>query len=88
MLKRYLPVLLLPLLAACYDSEPAPADGTTTRPMDEVPDQELLENGQRQFGFDNGCEIVLEAERAVVVREKEVCELYQRDIALLYAAGD
>jgi len=56
--------------------------------MDEVPGQQQLPNGDRQYSFANGCLIVLEARRAVVKTEGAVCELHHRDIALLYASGD
>lgn len=92
---RLLPVLILPLLAACETAPPAPptvVGGTVTvsdpRPMDEVPQQSLLANGDRQYGFASGCRIVIEPRRAVVKSETGACELHHRDIALLYAAGD
>lgn len=77
---------VLSVLAACSQSpRPGPAG---ERPQDEVPAERSLPGGDRQYGFRNGCIIVLEATRAVVKSEGQVCELYQRDIALLYAAGD
>ncbi|SMO32788.1 hypothetical protein [Paracoccus laeviglucosivorans] len=100
MMIRLLPVLILPLLAACETAPPAPPTvvaSTTTlsvspespaRPMDEVPQQNLLANGDRQYGFASGCRIVVEPRRAVVKSETGACELHHRDIALLYASGD
>lgn len=79
-----LPAVLL--LAACSTVSTTPPAGE--RPMDEVPRQTRLANGDRLYGFRNGCEIVLEARRAVVKREGAVCALHHRDIALLYASGD
>lgn len=56
--------------------------------MDEVPVQSVLPTGQRQYSFENGCDVILEAEAAVLVREDPECALHHRDIALLYASGD
>ena len=83
---RLLILPLLLMLAACTST--APASSTATRPMDEVPGQQQLPNGDRQYSFANGCVIVLEARRAVVKTESAACELHHRDIALLYASGD
>ena len=58
------------------------------RPMDEVPREQRLPNGDRQYGFENGCIIVLEPHRSVVKSEGAVCALHHRDIALLYASAD
>lgn len=79
-----LPVILT--LAACSGTSKQSADGM--RPMDEVPVQTTLANGDRQYGFRNGCVIVLEPKRAVVKTEGRICALHHRDIALLYASGD
>lgn len=79
-----LPALFL--LAAC--SAPSAQTPAGERPMDEVPRQTQLANGDRQYAFRNGCVIVLEARRAVVKSEGDVCALHHRDIALLYASGD
>jgi hypothetical protein len=83
---RLLILPLLLMLAACTSN--APASSTATRSMDEVPGQQQLSNGDRQYSFANGCVIVLEARRAVVKTEGTACELHHRDIALLYASGD
>ncbi|AMY68769.1 hypothetical protein [Frigidibacter mobilis] len=88
-----IPLVLVLLLAACTESEPAASDTAagnppSARPMDEVPAKQLLANGAREYRFGNGCVIVLQARQAVMSRENAACELYQRDIALLYAAGD
>lgn len=56
--------------------------------MDEVPARLALANGDRQYGFKNGCVIVLEPRRAVVKSENGDCALHHRDIALLYASAD
>ncbi|MDH2329041.1 hypothetical protein QCN27_19520 [Cereibacter sp. SYSU M97828] len=61
---------------------------TPERPMDEVPNQTTLPNGDRSYGFKNDCVIILQAQQAVVKSESATCELYHRDIALLYASGD
>lgn len=82
---RLLGAPLLLALAACTSTAPASSTG---RPMDEVPGQRQLPNGDRQYSFENGCVIVLEARRAVVKMEGTACELHHRDIALLYASGD
>ncbi|MFN3524640.1 MAG: hypothetical protein ACK4YU_01010 [Paracoccus sp. (in: a-proteobacteria)] len=68
-------------LAACTAAAP-------DRPMDEVPVQQVRPNGEREYRFANGCAIVLAPDRAVLRSESGVCELYQRDIALLYASAD
>lgn len=68
-------------IAAC--TQPPPP-----RPMDEVPVQAALEGGERAYRFANGCEVVLDPRRAVVVREGASCALHHRDIALLYASAD
>jgi hypothetical protein len=79
------PILLaLPLLMAGCITE-APTE--PARPQDEVPVQRQLPGGEREYSFQNGCVIVLQATQAVVVSETAGCELYQRDIALLYASG-
>ena len=72
------------LLSACGE----PAASVSDRPMDEVPVQQLLLNGQREYRFANSCVIVLQPDRAIVLTESEVCELFHRDIALLYASAD
>ncbi|WEZ84197.1 hypothetical protein P6U16_05815 [Rhizobium sp. 32-5/1] len=79
-----LPLLLM--VTACV-AQPSTPSGEQ-RPMDEVPVQMRLPDGSRQYSFRNGCIIVIEAKRAIVTSEATVCELYHRDIALLYAAGD
>lgn len=56
--------------------------------MDEVPQQQRLAGGDREYRFASGCVIVLQPNRAVVKTESAVCALYQRDIALLYASAD
>ncbi len=82
-MKPILPLALaLPLLAGCAETSP------TARPMDEVPRQTTLANGDRHYGFANGCAVVLQPARAVVVSESATCALHHRDIALLYASGD
>lgn len=79
-----IPIVALLLMAACVETAPAQPE----RPMDEVPAQRLLPSGEREYSFDNGCVVVLQARQAVLVREGDVCELYHRDIALLYASAD
>ncbi|RMC26530.1 hypothetical protein [Paracoccus siganidrum] len=74
--------LALLVLAGCE------AMSAHDRPMDEVPREQRLPNGDRQYGFQNGCVIVLEPQRAVVKSEGTVCALHHRDIALLYASAD
>ena len=79
-------LLILPffaLLSGCAD--PAPQG---ERPMDEVPVQSVLPNGERQYSFENGCDVILEAKAAILMREDPECALHHRDIALLYASGD
>jgi hypothetical protein len=100
---KTIPIFALALLlAACSDpaspervrpanepsGEPASDASEPGRPMDEVPEQQTLADGGREYRFDNGCVIVLEPARAVVRTESADCELYHRDIALLYASGD
>jgi len=79
-------LLLLPLVS-CTDPV-APASPAPERPMDEVPVEQALADGGREYRFTNGCVIVLEPDRAVLRTESDVCALYQRDIALLYASAD
>jgi outer membrane biogenesis lipoprotein LolB len=74
------------LLTAC--SAPSTQAPVGERPMDEVPRQTQLSNGDRQYAFRNGCVIVLDSRRAVVKSEGAACALHHRDIALLYASGD
>ena len=77
--------LVLPmLLFACVE----PSASISERPMDEVPVQQFLSSGDREYRFANGCVIVLQPNRALVLTESEVCELFHRDIALLYASAD
>ena len=87
---KFMPLVLLMLIAACTQSGPGTsAEGAPPpRPMDEVPVQQRLASGEREYRFVNGCVIVLQAEQAVVRRESAPCELYHRDIALLYASAD
>ena len=82
---RALLILLCTLFLAvgCASTHP-PAE----RPMDEVPRQTVLANGDRQYGFRNGCIVVLQPARAVLRSEGLQCALHHRDIALLYASGD
>lgn len=83
-----LPIALMACLLAACVATPEQTPEPTTRPMDEVPDQRRLPNGDREYGFANGCRIVIDDVQAVVKSEAAACELYHRDIALLYAAGD
>lgn len=77
--------LVLPLLlSACVE----PTASESERPMDEVPVQQLLASGEREYRFANGCVIVVTPDRAIVLTENEICELFHRDIALLYASAD
>lgn len=79
-------LLILPFVAVVSGcTDPAPQ---VERPMDEVPAQSVLPTGQRQYSFENGCDVILEAKAAVLVREDPECALHHRDIALLYASGD
>lgn len=84
---RSLPPLSLLLLTACIESD-HPTSPVPDRPMEEVPAQQALADGDREYRFANGCVIVLEPSRAVVRSESPPCALYQRDIALLYASAD
>lgn len=85
-MKLYFIPIVLPLLTACVGTAPTPSTGD--RPQDEVPKQHRSPGGDRIYSFQNGCLVILEPKRAVVKSEAPVCELYQRDIALLYASGD
>jgi len=71
-----------------HSSTAAQPTPTANRPMDEVPAQKTLGNGDRQYTFKNRCLIVLEPKRAVVRSERVGCQSHHRDIALLYASGD
>lgn len=77
-------LMLMLLLIACNEPAPPVAD----RAMDEVPVQQILPGGDREYRFANGCVIVLQPKQAVVKTESAACELYHRDIALLYASAD
>lgn len=77
---------ILMALASCISPQQAPPSGE--RPMDEVPVQSRMPNGDRAYGFKNGCVVVLEPKRAVVRTESSICALHHRDIALLYASAD
>ena len=81
---RPIQLVLTLLLFACVK----PAASVSERPLEEVPVQMLLSSGDREYRFANGCVIVLQPDRAVVLTESEVCELFHRDIALLYASAD
>ena len=81
---RPIQLVFLFLLSACVE----PAASVSERPMDEVPVQRLLPSGDCEYRFANGCVIVLQPDRAIVLTENEVCELFHRDIALLYASAD
>ena len=74
----------LPLLATREAQQPVALE----LPTDKVPVQQRLVSGNRQYSFKNGCVIVLEPARALVRRERDVCELHNRAIALPYASGD
>jgi hypothetical protein len=90
---RY-PFILLPLVAVLVSCSgtgsqpPAMQAAGAERPMDEVPVQTTLANGDRQYSYRNGCDVVLEPRRAVVKTEGENCQSHHRDISLLYASGD
>lgn len=85
-----IPLVLMLLVAACTESGPAtPAEeAAPARPMDEVPVQQRRANGEREYRFGNGCVVVLQADQVVVRSESAPCELFHRDIALLYASAD
>ncbi len=74
----------VPDVGRTASAQPAAPD----RPMDEVPEQATSPEGDRVYRFAGGCEVVVDAARAVVKREGAHCELHHRDIALLYASGD
>lgn len=78
-MKIYLTAAAL-VLAACTEAPP--------RPMDEVPRQSVLPNGDREYGFASGCRITVEPQRAVEKARSGDCASHHLDIALLYAAGD
>lgn len=72
------------LLSGCIE----PASAVAERQMDEVPVQQFLPSGDPEYRFANGCVIVLQPDRAIVLTENEVCELFHRDIGLLYASAE
>ncbi len=77
------------LLAACdAPTGTPPAAAEPERPMDEIPVQMTLANGDRHYSFKSGCVVVVEPQRAVVKSETGACAPHHRDIALLYASGD
>jgi hypothetical protein len=90
----FLALPFIAMLTACSSAErqhaaaPAQPAATGERPMDEVPVQRTLLNGDREYSYRNGCIVVLEPRRAVVKSEGAVCQSYHRDISLLYASGD
>lgn len=77
-----------PAPAALPGQVSSEASEDTERAMDEVPSQTVLPNGDTEYGFANGCKVVLQGKRAVLRNEGPECELHHRDIALLYASGD
>jgi hypothetical protein len=87
---------MIAMLGACNSPTTQPQANAQTepmtpageRPMDEVPRQSVLANGDRQYSYRNGCAVVLEAKRAVVKSEGANCQSHHRDISLLYASGD
>lgn len=87
-------VLIVPLtatmlLAACQSSGPTVLGPVgPERPMDEIPVQMTVDNGDRHYSFRSGCVVVLEPQRAVLKSETGACAPHHRDIALLYASGD
>lgn len=84
-----IPLTAALLLTACETSTgTAPVSAEPERPMDEIPVQMTLANGDRHYSFKSGCVVVLEPQRAVVKSETGACALHHRDIALLYASGD
>lgn len=85
----FAPLTAIALLAACQTQmETAPASTEPERPMDGIPVQMTLANGDRHYSFKSGCVVVLEPQRAVVKSETGACALHHRDTALLYASGD
>lgn len=58
------------------------------RPQDEMPTVIRTKRGDRRFHFANGCTVVVERIRAVVLFADGPCKRYHEDIALLYAASD
>ena len=75
--------LVLPLLSsACVE----PAASVSEHTMGEVPVQQFLSSGNREYRFANV--IVLQPDLAIVLTESGVCELFHRDIALLHASAD
>ena len=83
------PLTATMLLAACESPiRTIPAPVGPERPMDEIPVQMTLDNGDRHYSFRSGCVVILEPQRAVVKSETGACALHHRDIALLYASGD
>ena len=83
------PLTATMLLAACESSiRTVSAPVEPERPMDEIPVQMTLANGDRHYCFKSGCVVVLEPQRAVVKSETGACALHHRDIALLHASGD
>lgn len=83
-MKFSIPLLCALLFATACKASP----DVSERPMDEVPVQRTLANGDREYGFKGGCVVVLEPSRAVVKSESGTCALHHRDIALLYASAD
>ncbi|SDB74260.1 hypothetical protein SAMN03159422_05187 [Agrobacterium fabrum] len=92
--RSVIPVVLLAATLIACSAEPnnkvkgSGATDITERPMDEVPVQTTLSDGDRQYSYKNGCVVVLEAKRAVVKSEDARCQSHHRDISLLYASGD
>ncbi|MFC3170342.1 hypothetical protein [Paracoccus fontiphilus] len=83
------PLTAIMLVAACQaPTETAPASTEPERPMDEIPVQMTLANGDRHYSFKSGCVVMLEPRRAVVKSETGACALHHRDIALLYASAE
>lgn len=88
---KYSLIFALPImatLAACSPADVQKETAQEVRPMDEVPVQKTLPNGDREYAYRSGCLVVLERKRAVVKSESANCQLHHRDISLLYASGD
>ena len=81
---RSVQLVILPLLSAFVEL----AASVSGRLMDEVPIQQILPSGGREYRFANRCVIVVKPDRALVLTENGVCGLFQRDIALLYASAN
>lgn len=73
--------------AEMWSAPPQPV-AQETRPMDEVPKMVRTRKGDRNYYFANGCSVIVDRRRAIILFVDGPCKSFHEDIALLYASGD